>query len=94
MSKMCDRCGRAMEDGSLAYEVRIQVAADFDGTLTVEPAMDAGRALHDLVASAARRDPDELMRDVYHSEKHLLCPCCRDRYLANPLNIPLRADFP
>jgi hypothetical protein len=41
----------------------------------------------------AERDPDELMREVYHTERHLLCPGCRDRYLANPLNIPLRGDF-
>jgi len=29
------------------------------------------------------------MRDVFHEERHLLCPGCRDRYLANPLNLPL-----
>jgi hypothetical protein len=23
------------------------------------------------------------------SERHLLCPECRERYLANPLNLPL-----
>jgi hypothetical protein len=26
---------------------------------------------------------------VFHEEIHLLCPACRERYLANPLNLPL-----
>lgn len=85
-----------MQDGSLAYEVRIQVYADFDGVL-VTPEADsepADRAVRDLVTTMAERDPDELMREVYHTERHLLCPGCRDRYLANPLNLPLRGDSP
>ncbi len=90
MSKVCERCGREMADGSLAYEVRIDVRADFDGVL-VPP--EAGRATDDeireLVACMAEAEPADLMRDVHHSERHLLCPDCRDRYLANPLNLPL-----
>jgi hypothetical protein len=34
------------------------------------------------------------MDDVYHSERHLLCPACRERYLANPLNLPLPETLP
>jgi len=37
-------------------------------------------------------DPDALMRDVFHQERHLLCPACRERYLANPLNLPLSEE--
>lgn len=90
MSKWCERCGREMSDGSLAYEVRIDVYADFDGVLV--PPEAGGTADEELRALAARmadQDPDVLMRDVYHSERHLLCRECRDRYLANPLNLPL-----
>ncbi len=90
MSKVCERCGREMADGSLAYEVRIDVYADFDGVL-VPP--EAGRTseeeIRELVARMAENDPADLMRGVHHSERYLLCPECRDRYLANPLNLPL-----
>lgn len=90
MSKVCERCGREMPDGSLAYEVRIDVYADFDGVLTPPAAgRTADQELRELVARLADRDPAGLMRDVYHSERHLLCPECRDRYLANPLNLAL-----
>ena len=84
-----------MPAGSLAYEVRIQVSADFDGVLAeAEADQDTQGQIRSLVAEMAARDPDELMREVYHSERHLLCPRCRDRYLANPLNLSLGEDLP
>jgi hypothetical protein len=80
-----------MPAGSLAYEVRIQVCADFDGVLSeAEAHQDTQRQIRALVTEMDGRNPDELMREVYHSERHLLCPGCRDRYLANPLNLPLK----
>jgi len=90
MPKTCEKCGRLMPDGALAYEVWIQVAADFDGVLPVaEAEADLPGQMHDLVAAMEHADPDRLLREVVHSERHLLCPECRERYLANPLNLPL-----
>ncbi len=86
MSKTCERCGKEMPDGSLAYEVKIQVYADFDGVL---PDVNTPEELQELVRSMEEADPDALMREVFHEEVHLLCRGCRDRYLANPLNLPL-----
>ncbi len=90
MSKRCEKCGREMPDGSLAYEVRIQVLADFDGHLSEAEATreETDARLREVLAQAAEHDPVALMREVYHAEQHLLCPGCRDRYLANPLNLP------
>jgi hypothetical protein len=90
MSKLCEKCGRLLPDGGLAYEVRIQVAADFDGVLPMdEDPTDPNSRLTSLLREMEEADPDQLMRDVYHVERHLLCSGCRDRYLANPLNLPL-----
>ncbi len=95
MSKTCEKCGREMPDGSLAYEVKIQVFADFDGVLPeVKTAEELEARLRELVETMEGADPNELMRDVYHEEQHLLCPDCRDRYLANPLNLPLPETRP
>ena len=93
--KRCERCGRQMPAGSLAYEVRIQVCADFDGVLPEAEAQSNAQAqMLALLTEMTQRDPDELLREVTHSERHLLCPGCRDRYLANPLNLPLRDGSP
>jgi len=90
MSKTCEKCGKVLADGSLAYEVRIQVCADFDGVLLEwQTAEDPAECLRALAASLSEADPADLMRDVCHTEQHLLCPACRDHYLANPLNLPL-----
>jgi len=93
MSKRCRKCGKEMPDGSLAYEVKIQVYADFDGVLPAAGTAEEMEArMRELVADMQQADPDTLMRDVYHQERHLLCPPCRERYLANPLNLPLPGE--
>lgn len=96
--KICERCGRAMSDGGLAYEVRIEVRADFDGVLpSPEEVGDIPGRQRRLLDLLARTDPEAAMEDVCHEERHLLCPTCRERFLANPLNRPLpegRSDPP
>jgi hypothetical protein len=93
VSKRCEKCRRILPDGALAYEVRIQVAADFDGVLPDDcDAAELHERLADVLGALERADPVRLMRDVCHVERHLLCPGCRDRYLANPLNLPLPDD--
>lgn len=79
-----------MPEGALAYEVRIQVAADFDGVLPdPESPGELEAALCRLLGELERADPERLQREICHVERHLLCPPCRERYLANPLNLPL-----
>jgi hypothetical protein len=82
-----------LPDGSLAYEVKIQVYADFNGVLPeAGTAEEVEARMRELVVGMEQADPDALMRDVFHQERHLLCPACRERYLANPLNLPLSEE--
>jgi hypothetical protein len=88
--KRCDRCRRQIPDGGLAYEIRIEVRADFDGVLpTGEAAANVDACREELLQAMAGRDEASLMREIHHTETHLLCPRCRERFLANPLNVPL-----
>jgi hypothetical protein len=90
MPKVCVKCGRVMPDGYPAYEVRIQVVADFDGVLAEEGSVaEVESKLQALAKAMELADPGELARDVCHEERYLLCRQCRDRFLANPLNLPL-----
>ena len=87
---VCGRCGAALRPGEAKYLVRIEVLADWDGHLTlIEDREERERAMRETLAALEDRDEAELLRDVYHRELHLLCKGCRDRYLANPLNLPL-----
>ncbi len=92
---VCSRCGVAMRSGSVKYLVRIEVMADWDGHLTVvEDAEGRERAMRSALQALEDRAEDELLREVYHRELHLLCKGCRERYMANPLNLPLPETLP
>ncbi len=92
---VCSRCGVAMRPGAVKYLVRIEVMADWDGHLTVaEDAEERERAMRNALEALRDRDEDELLREVYHRELHLLCTACRERYLANTLNLPLPETHP
>jgi len=95
MAKICVKCGKVMPDGYPAYEVRIQVAADFDGVLAEggSPA-EVESKLRALISAMELADPRELAWDVFQEERYLLCRQCRDRFLANPLNLPLPENLP
>lgn len=87
---VCARCGAAMPPGALKYLVRIEVLADWDGHLTmIADEEERGRAIRDALTAMADRDEADLLREVYHRELHVLSKGCRDRYLVNPLNLPL-----
>ncbi|HEY7676027.1 MAG TPA: hypothetical protein VIG69_03060 [Candidatus Methylomirabilis sp.] len=87
---VCGRCGAALRPGSAKYLVRIEVLADWDGHLAIlEDEEERERAMRETLAALEERDEAELLRAVYHRELHLLCRGCRDRYLANPLNLPM-----
>ena len=92
---VCARCGAALALGGSKYLVRIEVLADWDGHLAmIEDGEDRERAMREALAALEERDEDELLREVYHRELHLLCKRCRDRFLANPLNLPLPGALP
>jgi hypothetical protein len=89
--EVCARCGAGMGPGSPKHVVRIEVLADWDGHLAaLEDDEARERAMRDALEAIEDRDDLELLREVYHREVHLLCPLCRDRFLANPFNLPLR----
>jgi hypothetical protein len=79
-----------MPDGHPAYEIKIQVAADFDGVLAEEGLpVEIEAKLQALVGAMELADPEELAREVFQEARFLLCRSCRDRFLANPLNLPM-----
>lgn len=91
----CDRCGATLPDGALFYILKIALTQGFDGVIP-----DDGEA--DLDALARRIDektrgvPERLLEEDVHQEMaFVLCPRCREKFAANPLDLPLDArDLP
>lgn len=93
MDRRCDRCGRDLPPGEPAWILRLEAYADFDGTLRDldEEVLEAGlRALLEELEDAAEGEGTAILEDeVYLKRIYRVCRACRERWVANPLNLPL-----
>ncbi len=85
----CHKCNRALPLGASFYHVRISVQQGFDGVIEPGPAVDL-RALASRIESQTAGVPEQLLEDEVHKEyAFVLCPRCREKFCANPLDLPL-----
>jgi hypothetical protein len=94
-TRRCDKCGRAIPAGGLFYEVAITIDQGFDGVIADGPDADPAALARDL-DERTRGVPERLLEeDVHKVIALLLCPRCREKFAANPLDLPLDArDLP
>lgn len=75
--------------GASFYHLRISVQQGFDGVIQTRPSED----LKSLMAKIERQTagvPEQLLEDEIHKEfDFVLCPRCREKFCANPLDLPL-----
>lgn len=70
------------------------VCEDFDGVgAAPEAGVEPEQETRELLSDTAKRDPDDTTREVHCAARPLWRPVCRDRYVANPPNVPRRGDF-
>jgi len=81
---ICDRCGSALAPGSLKFNVRIALTADFDGHLS-EPGRQEEGSLREALEECEGQTEDELMAGVHQELAFLVCPRCRGELLTGPL---------
>ncbi len=87
ITRVCDRCGRPIEDQELRYVAKIQVFAAYDPLkITTEDLMrDHRREIEQLLQQCEQRTEEELMRDVFVEFQFDLCRRCQKAYVVNPL---------
>lgn len=75
--------------GASFYHLRISVQQGFDGVVEPGPSGD----LKSLMAKIEKQTagvPEQLLEDEVHKEfSFVLCPRCREKFCANPLDLPL-----
>jgi hypothetical protein len=75
--------------GASFYHLRISVQQGFDGVVQPGPSGD----LKSLMAKIEKQTagvPEQLLEDEVHKEfSFVLCPRCREKFCANPLDLPL-----
>lgn len=93
MDRRCDRCQRDLPPGDPAWILRLEAYADFDGILRDldEEILEAElRALLEKVEQTPDGEATTILEDeVYLKRLYRLCGACRERWVANPLNLPL-----
>jgi len=95
ITRVCDRCGQPVEEGSLRYEAKIQVYAAYDPLeITFEDlSRDYTAEINRLLQECKGLTEKDLMRDVYMDFRFDLCPACQKIYVKDPLFIG-KADGP
>ncbi|MBU2550799.1 MAG: hypothetical protein KKB20_20485 [Proteobacteria bacterium] len=78
---MCQKCGRPLAPGELAYQVRIELVSTFDGYIE-EPDLDIDMELERLIEAVARQSPGEAAKDVAQTIDLVICRGCRNRLVA------------
>ena len=82
-NKICDRCGREIEEGGDFYEIEIVVKAGFDGVIK-ETDMDTD----EILKSTEAYSEEDLERMVYEKRNYVLCVRCKEVWMANPFLKP------
>ena len=88
----CAKCGRTVPDGGLFYDLRITLDQGFDGVIAEDQIEDLPSLMLRL-DEQTRGVPERLLEeDVHKVMRYRLCPRCREKYAANPLDLPLDAS--
>jgi hypothetical protein len=80
----CIKCGKRLKKGGLKYNIKIQVASDFDGYLedySKKPLDYLEKRLRMLEKDLEHKTEKELGEDVYIEKSFLVCEGCRDRFV-------------
>lgn len=80
----CIRCGKRLKKGGLKYNIKLEVASDFDGYLedfSNKPLNYLEKRLKSLEQDLEKRTEKELEEDVYIQKSFLVCEECRDLFV-------------
>jgi len=89
MKLRCDRCGIELgaEDG--IYRVEIRVYADLTRSMPFVPPDRNEVEIDELLQKLKDLEASLIEEDVHQEMSFLLCRRCKERFAANPLNLPL-----
>ena len=87
--RRCDKCGRQLPAGCYFFDLRIKLAQGFDGVINDQGQVDLKTLMAQLEQQTAGV-PESLLEQEVHREFHyILCPRCKEKFSANPLDLPL-----
>ncbi len=89
--RCCFWCGMELALGALAYQLRIQIAADFDGYIDGDDIGNSLSAGFQAVRNATGMSADELINEVYQERTLRFCKNCAEHawaIITKPHSLP------
>jgi hypothetical protein len=78
LNRVCFRCGIEFNPGDLAYQMRIQMAADFDGYIDGDSLESSNESTDRISRQIEERTSEELTEEVYRERTLLFCKTCAE----------------
>jgi hypothetical protein len=87
--RRCNKCHRPLPPGNSFYQLKVMLQQGFDGMVKLTSPADLAALLKKIEDQTAGV-PEQLLEGEVHREfLFWLCPRCKEKYCANPLNLPL-----
>lgn len=78
----CHRCGRLLNAGSPKYEIEVRVRSAFDGVILGKDEDVSEGELKRIYEALVECSEAEGRRQVYESDVFVMCPQCKEVFLA------------
>ncbi len=76
--KRCERCGKRIKKGAVAYRLKAELISSFDGYLSIKENTSMHDLLEELKDSFEGLSAKELEEQVYKLHEYMICTSCRD----------------
>lgn len=86
----CQKCGKRLPKGFLKYRVKIMVYSDFDGVIITPTDSNYKEELKKIMEKVKSLPANLLEEEIHREFEFIICRECKERFCANPLNLPLK----
>lgn len=85
----CAKCKKIILPGRGRYRVKIEILSDFDGIIPFDPSIDPKKEIEKIEQELKTLPPELIEEEVHQEFTFIICPSCKEKFSANPLNRPL-----
>ncbi|TET25085.1 MAG: hypothetical protein E3J78_00060 [Candidatus Cloacimonadota bacterium] len=82
----CYKCGVRIVPGANSFIVRIIVISNFDGIIEPQNNKDLKTLLREIEEEVKGLPEDLIEEEIFKEREFLLCPRCKEIFLANPFS--------
>jgi hypothetical protein len=86
MGFTCYKCGTEIKPGTNSFVVKITAVSNFDGIIPPQKNKDLETLLKEIEEEIRGLPEDLIEEEIYKEREFILCPRCKELFLANPFS--------